>query len=587
MRLLAAPLVVAVLAMGCEGVVADSPPMETSNVGRFELSLGRGTLGLGVGERVTLRAQPSVGGAPFTGIFTVSWASSNAAVVSAGADGELRGLSSGTAVVTAKGTRLDTGVEASASVTVTVGGSAGGGSAGGSSAGGSTAGGPSGTGGGGTGSTLVTTFTPDTVTDFPNPERGYYFRVGPGAGCDPIVQKIRDGQIPGYEQPTRLLYYEVNPASFSAATFTTDMACVRDAGMKIIFGEVYCSSLSCDEGVTIEQVESQLAAMKPALAANEDVIAFVRIGVMGGWGEGASWHGGTVPDDVRIRVRDAILAMTPPELALLHRNPMYVHAWYPVATAATAFDGTPATRIGIVNDCFLSGSDDHYTYPDPALRAKTAAHTEFTPFGAETCNGGSSAPNRLSCTAGTLDDGTPGGILNEGKRYHLTYMHRGYYEGFMNTWLQEGCYDEVARSMGYRFELDRLSHPSTATRGGTVTVTVGLHNVGWARIFSARPLVVTFVHRSSGASFTGSGGDARQLPSQSTASSSFSLSVNVPATAPAGEYEVWLSMPDVWPRTSTDARFSVRFANVDVPSKAQAWDSAKARFKTGATMQVQ
>lgn len=88
----------------------------------------------------------------------------------------------------------------------------------------------------------------------------------------------------------------------------------------------------------------------------------------------------------------------------------------------------------------------------------------------------------------------------------------------MNRWLSDGCYDDVKNLMGYRFQLDQVSHSSTAKKGETVRVAIDLRDVGWARICSARKLVVTLKHRTTGERLTGTAGDARQLPSQATSS---------------------------------------------------------------------
>lgn len=155
----------------------------------------------------------------------------------------------------------------------------------------------------------------------------------------------------------------------------------------------------------------------------------------------------------------------------------------------------------------------------------------------------------------------------------------------MNRWLSDGCYDDVNNLIGYRFQLDQLSHSSTAKKGETVSVAVDLRDVGWARIFSARRLVITRKHRATGQTLNGTAGDARQWPSQATRSSTVNINVNIPSTAAAGSYDVFVSMPDHWPTTRDIAAYAVRFANAD--PAAQAWDPSSARFKTGTAVTVQ
>jgi hypothetical protein len=82
-------------------------------------------VGLSVGESVLLYAAPADSrGRTFTGLQTITWSSSNPAVVSVQQTGEVTGVAAGSATVTAKAVRLDTGASASASVMVNVTGGA-------------------------------------------------------------------------------------------------------------------------------------------------------------------------------------------------------------------------------------------------------------------------------------------------------------------------------------------------------------------------------------------------------------------------------------------------------------------------------
>ena len=244
----------------------------------------------------------------------------------------------------------------------------------------------------------------------------------------------------------------------------------------------------------------------------------------------------------------------------------------------------------------MSGADDRFHFPgpvdssveDPAwtgtpTEQRQYAHnlTEYTPFEFETCDG----PNlRLSCSGGTDNAGNPGGIMNEGPYYHATYGHRGFYAPFMDSWIAGGCYGDVNNLMGYRFQLDSLSHPGSANRGQTVQLKVNLHDLGWARIYSARKLIVTLRNTSTGEEIAGTAGELRNLPSQSATPSTITVNVNIPSTATPGTYDVFLSVPDIYSTTASIPAFSVRFANAN--NGAQSWDATKARFKTGTSVVV-
>jgi hypothetical protein len=197
-----------------------------------------------------------------------------------------------------------------------------------------------------------------------------------------------------------------------------------------------------------------------------------------------------------------------------------------------------------------------------------------TAFGGETCQG--ETPWRTTCND----------ILTEGKQYHLTWLNSGYAPAMLNAWKSGGCYAQVSGFMGYRLQLDSATHDTQVARGGTVALSVNLRNVGWARMFSDRALVVHARHKATGALITGKAGNLATLAPQATASTAVVVNLTIPADAATGDYDVFLSAPDVFPATAGDPRFSVRFANADNSGAGQAWDSAAARFKLGSTLRV-
>jgi hypothetical protein len=156
----------------------------------------------------------------------------------------------------------------------------------------------------------------------------------------------------------------------------------------------------------------------------------------------------------------------------------------------------------------------------------------------------------------------------------------------LNAWKREGCYSEVSRSMGYRVQLDALSHETSAARSERLVFQVDLHNLGWARMFTPRKLVVTLRHKASGVLIVGEAGDLGTLPPQAQAATRISISLDVPARARTGEYEVLVSSPDTFPRLAADARYAVRFANADQPSAGQAWEAATANMVTGSSVWI-
>jgi uncharacterized protein DUF4832 len=286
----------------------------------------------------------------------------------------------------------------------------------------------------------------------------------------------------------------------------------------------------------------------------------------------------------RAAVRDALLAAVPQDIQIGWRSLDDLMTWYPVPLSEEqAFAGTGQARSGVHNDCFLSNRDDSGTYwragvPDTGktlsnpFRAYHARISNWTTTGGENCREG----QYRACAD----------VLTDGALYHWRYLRDDWGKVFSDGWKAQGCYPQVSRSLGYRFQLDAVSVPRSATPGGVVDVQVDLRNVGWSRIFSARKLVVTLRNTTSGAVITGSAGDMRLLPAQATSSTRITVPVGIPAGAAPGSYDVYLSMPDIFASTQGNAFYAVRFANANDASKGQSWDAANFRFDTGTALAV-
>jgi Domain of unknown function (DUF4832)/Domain of unknown function (DUF4874) len=367
------------------------------------------------------------------------------------------------------------------------------------------------------------------------------------------------------------------PADWLAA-MDRNFATVRAAGMKttLLFSYDFTER---GNDATAAQIKRHLEQLKPVLATNADVIPFMRAGFIGAWGE---WHSskagnscgynaGATPCDVadanRLLIRDALFANIPSTTQIGFRLPADLQKWYP--------SPTQQKRAGIHNDCFLAGPTDTGTYETEAARAYVRKLTADAAFGGETCE-----------NAGTPIRNTCADILSEGAQYHLAWLNIDYAPSVISAWKTGGCFDEVARSMGYRIQLDTLSHKGKIARGDSANVTVNLRNVGWARIFNPRKLVVMLKHKTSGATITAAAGDLQSLISQASASTPLNISLAIPTDAQTGDYDVYLSAPDVFNTTTSDARFALRFANADNNAVGQAWDATTGLFKSGTVITI-
>jgi len=432
---------------------------------------------------------------------------------------------------------------------------------------------------------VSTTFSSSTQ-NIPNPERGFYsFTEDLAELTASNLRYIRDTQgLRLAYSPTLLAAYRTTPLPQSYLdTLSANLAVVRAEGMKLVLRFAYNYD-SGGQDATLAVVQQHASQLAPLLKANADVIAYLQAGFIGAWGEWHTSSNNLATDANKAAIRDALLAAAPASHPVQFRYPPDLIKWYPtVLGAGQAFGATAQARIAAHNDCFLSSNTDVGTYSSNTTlgdqqRAYIKALTELTPYGGETCDASNASEQRRGCSA----------ILAEGRDYHLTYLNVGYYEGFINQWKAEGCYEEVARTMGYRLQLDAVAHPVSVKRGGSATVRVELRNVGWSRLFSARKLIVALRHRGSGALVSASGGnDLRTLPPQAKSSTAIEVPVAIPAGAATGEHDVLLGLPDIYSTTAGDVRFAVRFANQDDAAKDQAWEASSARFRVGTWLAVE
>lgn len=429
-----------------------------------------------------------------------------------------------------------------------------------------------------------------TDNEIANPERGMYVWAADNLAA--WTQAQADAQFKaGYRivyAPVRLDAYAGGPLPESVlAGLSEGFATARRAGLKLIPRFLYNypageTGYQAAQDAPLDRVVGHLGQLKPVLAANADVIAYLQAGFVGAWGE---WHTSsnnlTLPA-ARTRIRDALLDALPPDRFMQVRYPPYLIAWAPQPPRWR--DGSPAARIGVHNDCFMASRTDVGTYSDDAAtrqreRSYVSAMSTVAPFGGETCNPADEArpTPRTGC-----DD-----ILREGRQFGLTYLNDTYYRPLFHTrWEAQGCMADVKRSMGYRFELMTLRHSATLAAGRSGELTLAVRNRGWARAFNPRGVLLLLKHRDTGAvvRIALASVDPRDwLPGVvSNATASFT----VPGGTPAGAYDVLLALPDGAPALAGDVRYSVRPANAEDPARSQAWEEKLGAFHAGTTLRI-
>jgi hypothetical protein len=334
----------------------------------------------------------------------------------------------------------------------------------------------------------------------------------------------------------------------------------RKAGVKLVVRFVYNypGTLGTQQqDTTADWMVKHAGQLKPWIVADQDVIAHFQTGFIGAWGE---WHdstGGALAN--KRQVFDAIVAAVPDGVPIETR--------YPVDLQAFGWPGT----VGIHNDCIGSDVTDGWTFQNPSMRNDSDAHMDTRPYGGETCT-----------LPGKTADPSCATALKAAAASNWVYLNANVF----SQWTQGGCLGTITNYMGYRFQLDQVQVPANAARGTTIQVNVSLRNVGYARLFSNRRLVVQIRDRATGANYDGTSSSfMSQLPAQATNTSVVPVLIDVPSNAPAGEYEVFISMPDPHAKIAKDPRFAVQFANAN-SSTGQQWNAAEGTMSGGASVTV-
>lgn len=420
---------------------------------------------------------------------------------------------------------------------------------------------------------------------FPNPERGFYVWA-----ADHLLRWTSDDAASQHAKGHRLVYAVVRLDAYRTQNLSEQllqdiharMAIARQHGLKLILRFAYNypgagADYTKAKDATLTQVLAHIAQLRPVLRSNADVIAYLQAGFIGAWGEWHSSSNNLTEPAARTAIRRALLAAMPATHSVQFRYPPHLMAWSP--SPPTAADTSLAARSGFHNDCFLASTTDVGTYSEAAAtraqeRAWVTALGDVAPFGGETCTPDTGA--RLECQD----------IQAEGASLNLTYLNEGYHEDFIANWKTQGCYATVDRKMGYRFTFESVTHPASVARGQSLSVQAALRNDGWSRSHLPRRFQLLLVNKSSGREFRLNVANVNPRDWRPQVRSTPQGTVTVPRTVPAGNYDVYLALPDGAATLANLPRYAIRPANANNAAKGQSWDASKGAFKLGSTLAV-
>jgi hypothetical protein len=399
-----------------------------------------------------------------------------------------------------------------------------------------------------------------------NPERGFYQHEGTEASdYDPLNQtSLTNFRINNKQTLILRLFYldtfKTSPISSTyLAAMQTDFTRMRAAGIKCIVRFAY--SDDPDTGVqdaNKAQILAHIEQLKPLLLANGDVIAVVQAGFIGTWGEWAYTSNFGYPPTATdyVNRKDVLTALAnalPAGKMIQVRTPEFKRQMFNTITPLSLTQAyTPAliSRIGHHNDCFLASETDEGTYDDDELVEDYAyldQETKYTPMGGETCS--VNAPRSLCATA-----------MQELAKFHWSYANVDYHPDVLGDWQEGGCFTEIEKKLGYRYEMVNGTFPNSANIGAIMPVTIKIANVGFASLYNARTpyLVLRNVANNTEYSIAINSDPRFWSPNTTT---TINENIVLPADMVAGSYKLFLKLPDSDAGLATRPEYAVRMAN--------------------------
>jgi hypothetical protein len=349
-----------------------------------------------------------------------------------------------------------------------------------------------------------------------------------------------------------------------------DFDSIRAAGVKCIIRFAYSASQNADIwDATPDKVFSHIESLSNVLSSNSEIIAGIQAGFIGAWGEwyytknfaGTGYVPSATDQENRRTLVESLLDILPENIIIQCRTPAIMRnitqTDEPI-TEEDAFNGSYKSRVGHHNDCFLANSSDYGTYvnleEDIAYLHET---TKYTITGGETCD----ASNQYS----DCKNGVP-----RLKELHWTYLNRDYNRAVYSKWEQQGCYDEINISFGYRVRLVSATIPDSTDAGSSLNFSFEFSNDGYAAPTQYKPIQIVLTHTLTGEQsildYTGTNDDIRYWLPGDIQSDGF---VTIHDSLADGNYSLAIVFPDQSPKLAYNPAYSIQLANAGI------WDSEK------------
>lgn len=400
---------------------------------------------------------------------------------------------------------------------------------------------------------------------FFNPERGFYSHANPFTQEN--LNNLADRGISIVMSSYSMPHYRDKLLSQTLLdSVRNNLGMVREAGLKAFVQFRYTTNVNQKPwDAPLELTLKHIDQLKPIFHEYSDVIYVLKAGFVGVWGEWYytdhyNYQPGANEYGPRRMVLDALLDALPETRMIATRTPAAKLYSFGIevsdsVTLETAYNRSDLSRIAFHNDCFLADEDDTGTFGgNQSFRQFWASESKYLAMGGETCN----LSEYSVCTNAIKDMET----------YHWSFLNENYDREVINDWLVTGCLDEIKRRLGYRFVLIDGSFTEQAKLGDEFAMSLNLKNVGFAAPFNPRSIEVVFVSKVTNEEFKFKLSDDPRywFPHENI---NLSAKFSIPDNMTAGEYDIYLNLPDPETTLYDNVRYSIRLANDDV------WDYEK------------
>jgi hypothetical protein len=351
---------------------------------------------------------------------------------------------------------------------------------------------------------------------------------------------------------------------------TSVLTRARTKGVKVVLRFRYHTQASfTPQEPSVTRQSTHLDQLATILNNNNDVIAWYQAGGLGAYGEW--YYTSQTSATARKTLLDKMFSVLPSDVLIQVRTPYYKDQ-YEAAGAAP----DRVARVGHYNDCFLTGPSDYGTYSCYPWVSDCLAVTEWkeyihldsslVPVGGETCPLEGGQPETYNDCPAPHDEMAYLGF---------SMLNTDYYAPYLTEWQTQGCWPDIRRRLGYRFEIVSATVPDTIVEGQNFTVSVTVRNEGFAPIYDSRPVYIRILDMNNAdVVYYWTGADPRNwLPI--AGNYTITQTFTAPASITASQVKMTLWLPDKAPALYYRPEYSVRFANS--LNGADVWDGAANR----------